>query len=393
MNQRERLLAMIVGGVVIVLSLQWGFNRYREGRDKRDQQIAQLESELQNANTIQLMGVSASDRINEFVSRSLPSDGDRAVGEYAAWLLMLMEASGVSDTDVKNLNSVASGDLYRAYTYRASAIGNMEEIVWLLHAFHRTDYLHRIRTMNIKPNRASGELQLQLSIDVLAMNDADPNQPPPKVPSPLVAADVDVYAEPILNRNFFAPPNQPPRFAGTPTVEAVVGKDFSFTPRFEDPDGDRVAVRLIGTIPDGVQIDEDSGRIRLQKNELGRVSLTVEAEDSGRPSRTVQQNLLVNVVEEPPPPEAPKRMAFDDATQAFLTALVYSRGNWVAWLTVRTKGEKLELRAEDEFEVGMVKGKVIDVTQRFVELEVDDRRFTLRLDGNLAAAAKQSLVD
>ena len=49
MTQRERILAIAVGGVLMVLGLQWGFNRFREARSQRDIQIGQLESELQTA--------------------------------------------------------------------------------------------------------------------------------------------------------------------------------------------------------------------------------------------------------------------------------------------------------------------------------------------------------
>ncbi|QEG40637.1 cadherin repeat domain-containing protein [Roseimaritima ulvae] len=393
MTKRERILAIAVGGILVLLVLQWGLNRFRDARSQRDIQIARMESELQTANGIKRMGLSATDRMAGFLRRSLPSNGDEAVNAYMEWLYTLMEASGVSGTDVKRLNSAASGDLYRAYTYRVSANGDMEEMVWLLHAFHRTDYLHRIRSMTIKPVRGDAQLTLSMTIEVLAMNEAADKQPAPEEPSPLVEEDVEVYVEAILNRNFFAPPNQPPRYAGNRTVEAVVDSEFSFTPKFDDPDGDEVLLRLAGEVPEGVRIDERSGEIRLRRSELGELALTVEARDSGRPARVVQQQLLVNVVQAPPPKEEPKTTAFDDATQAFVTALIYSRGSWEAWVTVRTKGEKLELRAGDEFEVGELSGKVIDVTQKFVQLEVDDRRFTVRLDGNLADAAKQSLVD
>ncbi len=393
MTQRERILTIAVGGVLLLLTLQWGFNRFRDARSQRDIQIGRLESELQTAEGIQRMGLMATDRMAGFISRSLPSNGDEAVNAYMEWLYTLMEASGVSGTDVKSLNSTASGDLYRAYTYRVSANGDLEEMVWLLHAFHRTDYLHRIRSLTVKPVRGSDQLTLSMTIEVLSMNEAAEKQPAPAEPSPMVDDDVDLYVEAILNRNFFSPPNQPPRFAGSRKVEAVVNSDFSFVPAFEDPDGDEVSLRLTGDVPEGVQIDERSGRIRLRRSELGELTLTVEARDSGRPARVVQQTLLVNVVEAPPPPEKPKTTAFDDATQSFVTALIYSRGSWEAWVTVRTKGEKLELRAGDEFSVGELSGKVIDVTQKFVELEVDDRRFPVGLAGNLADAAKKSLVD
>ncbi|WP_153558396.1 cadherin repeat domain-containing protein [Roseimaritima sediminicola] len=392
MTQRERILAIAVGGVLVLIGMQWALNRFRDARSQRDLEISRLESELQTAQSMQLAGLAAADRMSGFIERSLPANADAAVNAYMEWLYTLMDASGVSGTDVRSLNSTASGDLYRVYNYRVSASGDMEEIVWLLHAFHRTDYLHRITTLGIKPNRGSSLLNLSMSIQVLAMNDAAEKQPPPERPSPLIDDDVEKYVATIVNRNYYAPPNQPPRYSGEATVEAVVDADFRFKPNFEDPDGDEVSLRLIGDVPDGVGMDEASGEIRVRRDELGDLTLLVEARDSGRPARIVEQELTISVVE-PPATEEPMQTAFDDATQAFVTALIYSRGSWKAWVTVRTRGEKLELQAGDDFEIGELSGKVVDVTQRFVELEVDDRRFTVGLDGNLAEAAKQSLVD
>ncbi len=397
MNQRERILSGLIGAVLLLVLSQWGLNRYRQARDQRDQKIAQLTNDLQTAELTQAMGMEATEQMEHFVSRSLPSEPDRAAGEYIAWMLMLMEASGVTETAVAyQPNLAGTTSLYRVYTYRASAAGSFEEVLWLLHAFYSTDYLHRIRNVSLRPSpaRRAGEVQLTLVIDVLALNEAAPDQPAPTQPSHLIDQDFANYREPILDRNFFNPPNRPPQFVGSSTMEAVVGRELSFTPQFEDPDGDRVAVRLVDPIPTGVRLDSRSGRISVRRDSVGRVDLQVEARDTGRPQRTVQQRIAVNVVPPPAPTQSSQRpLAFDDATQAFLSALVYSRGDWVAWLTVRTKGEKLELRADDTFEVGSLKGRVVDVTQRFVELEVDDRRFTLALDGNLAAAAKQSQQD
>ncbi|QDS95047.1 hypothetical protein FF011L_38310 [Roseimaritima multifibrata] len=392
MTQRERFLAILVGGVLLLITLQWGINRFRTARADRDTEIARLTNEIETANNMNRLGFASREQMARFVERSLPSDPDRAVSEYSDWLLMLMEASGVTGSEVDSVNNSAFGDLYRVYNFRVSASGDMEKIVWLLHAFHRTDYLQRIRNMTIKPRGIGGDLQLSMSLEVLAMNEASPQQPPPSELSPLVDADVNNYLDPILDRNFFSPPNQSPRFAGEQNVKAILGETLKVSPKFEDPDGDTVSLELLGDIPEGITFNKSTGSIEWKPTELSSIKLRIAATDAGRPSRTVEQVLSVTV-EEPPKEEMAKPASFDEASQAFLNALVYSKGSWEAWMTVRTRGEKLELRAGDEIEVGSVTGKVIDVTQRFIELEVDDRRFTLKLDDNLATAAREALVD
>lgn len=394
MTQRERILAFAVGGVLAIVLLQWGFTKFKDARSSRDQQIAQLEAEVQNAELVQAMGLDATERMEGFIARSLPSDADRAGGEYAAWLLGLMEASGVRNVDVKNLNYAAAGgtEVYRVFSYRGTATGTMEEIVWLLHTFHLTDYLHRIRTLEIKPSaREIDQIDLVMELNVLALNEAAPDQPPPGDPSPLVAGDYESYAEPILDRNLFSPPNEAPRYEGGSSIEAIANRPLEFRPQFDDPEGDDVRIRLVGDVPEGVDYDSDSGRILVRRAEPGVLDLTIEATDDGRPRRTITQPLTVKVVEEPE--EVVREMEFDNATQAFLTALVYSRGQWTAWMTVRTLGKKEVLRKGDEFEVGSVKGTVVDVTQRFIEIEVDQRRTTLGLNDSLAEAVERSQVN
>ena len=60
---------------------------------------------------------------------------------------------------------------------------------------------------------------------------------------------------------------------------------------------------------------------------------------------------------------------------------------------MRTQDKTLKLRVGDQFEIGSLKGKVIEVTPEFVELEIDDRRFTLEPNGILKDAADKSLED
>jgi hypothetical protein len=120
----------------------------------------------------------------------------------------------------------------------------------------------------------------------------------------------------------------------------------------------------------------------------------VRATDNGYPTRSTDQELKIKVVPPPPPPPAePPKLAFDDSTQTVLTGLVHGRNDWTAWMHVRTKNQTLKLRVGDQFEIGSLKGKVIEVTPRFVELEIDDRRFTLKPNGILKEAADRAQED
>lgn len=392
MNQREKLLAIGTGGLVAIIVFQWGLNKYNAAVATRDTRIESLIMEVDTAMQRQNRGIEAGERMAHLISRSLPSDTDKAPSAYTSWLLDLVTSARLSNADVRYVNSIPQEDLYRKYSFSVSGRGNLDNWVEMLHAFHRMDYLHRIRSMDVAPAREGG-LSIKLSIEAISLSAASANQEPPESPSPLVSDDVAEYKEPILNRNFFSPPNQPPRFAGDTSVEAVLNQPFSFVAEFDDPEGDAITYSLAGDVPDGVSIDESSGRLAWNPESKEQLEVVVRATDQGWPAQTAEQRLAIQVVD--PPPEEPEKpeLAFDEAKQAVLTGLVGRQGEWIAWVNLRTKGEIVKLKAGDPFEIGSLKGTVREVNERFAVLEVDDRRFTLKLDGNLATAAAQSQID
>lgn len=141
-------------------------------------------------------------------------------------------------------------------------------------------------------------------------------------------------------------------------------------------------------------MDERSGTLRVKSDEKQEFQIRVKATDNGYPSRTSEQDLTVKVVDPPPPPTLePPKLKFDDAKQTVLTALVHGRNEWTAWMHVRTRDKTLRLKVGDGFEIGSLKGDVIEVTPRYVMLEIEGRRFTLKPAGNLSEAAQRAEED
>ncbi len=393
MNQREKLLAIGVGGLLAIIGLQWGLNKYNRAIALRDTQIDSLIMEVDTAMQRQNRGIEAGQRMAHLLDRSLPSDADKAPSVYTSWLLDLVTETNLSNADVRFVNAMPQGDLYRKYAFSLAGRGELDEWVRLLHAFHAMDYLHRIRSMDVGRAREGG-LSIKMSIEAVSLNAAPTDQPPPATPSPAIAADVEAYLQPILNRNFFAPPNQAPRFAAEERLEAIVDEPFEVAVKFDDPEGDPIEYSLAGEVPAGVTIDRQSGRLQWRPETKETLEVLVRARDQGWPAQTTEQRLAINVVD-PPPPEEPEQapMAFDEAKQAVLTGLVGRQGEWVAWVNLRTRGEILKLKTGDPFEIGSLQGTVVDVTERTAVLEVAGRRFPIQLDGNLAEAAARSQLD
>src|SRR5690606_37409250 len=108
----------------------------------------------------------------------------------------------------------------------------------LMHLFYSKDHLHRISDLQVRPAREGG-LVIDMRGDVIGLTAALPDLPSPRTPSPLVDSFV-AYEEPILNRNFFSPPNQPPRCSRRAGVPVTVGQPASLSLQAEDPEKDRL---------------------------------------------------------------------------------------------------------------------------------------------------------
>ena len=194
-----------------------------------------------------------------------------------------------------------------------------------------------------------------------------------------------------MNRNLYEPPNQAPKYGGRAELEAIVGRDTPAPLSFNDPEGHSIRYEIVDAPEDFVSLDEGSGTLRVRSDEKREFDITVRAIDSGYPRQTSEQRLTVKVVDPPEPePEPAPKLAFDDATQTVLTALVQGRDEWTAWMHVRTRDQTLRLRVGDAFEIGSLKGTVVEVTPRYVMLEIDGRKFELRPSGNLSEAATKN---
>lgn len=86
------------------------------------------------------------------------------------------------------------------------------------------------------------------------------------------------------------------------------------------------------------------------------------------------------IVEKPPAPPKPK---FDEAEQAYLTAVVQSGDRLQAWITVRTKGESLRLFAGDPVKVGLLEGVIESVSQREIVIKTEDASTAVSLGKHL----------
>ncbi|MEM8910248.1 MAG: hypothetical protein AAGC97_00665 [Planctomycetota bacterium] len=390
MTQRERFLALAVGGLIFAVVVQWGFGKYRTALNQRRNRVSMLQNDQQVLNERKLNGAYADRQMGEYLARSLPSDPDRAQSDYQSWLLDTVRKHGLSDAVVDPISVTPVGDLYRRFGFRVSGRTQLPDLVDLLYAVTNKDYLQRIREMNFGPTR-EGDLNVEMTIDSIALGLAPSDAAEPSEGSWRVASDLETYRERILNRNFFQPPNQPPRFNGSRDLVAYRGRPSEERIAFEDPEQTGLKYSLAGELPDWARFDPYRGAFRFSvpadlPQDSEPLTLTVTATDSGYPRRQNEQQLTVRIANPPPPPQREERPGFDDASETYLTALVRGGGDWRAWMNVRPRGKTLKLRVGDAFEIGSVKGTVIEVTPKMAKLEIDGRTYEFRPDQKLTEA-------
>jgi len=387
MTPRERILVVGVGAVLALGGCQYAFSGYRAALAARNTRLSSLDKQLFEARDKHLQGAMADRQMGDYLVRSLPSDSERARADYTRWLFDTITLIELRDASVTFVNAMPVGDLYERYGFKISGKTDGRGWLELMHAFYSKDYLHRISEMTVRPSREGG-LAIDLSIDAISLLAAAKDAPAPKTISPQVG-DFQQYADAILNRNFFSGPNQPPVFKSPEQLATDVGEKSSLKIIAEDVEKDALNYEIVGDAPEGLEIDAKSGEVRWEPVALGTYSLVVKATDNGYPPQSVERKFEVAVVDPPPPPPPATIVpGFDDSTQTVLTALVQGRNDWTAWMKVKTTGKTLKLQPGDKFEIGTLSGAVIEVTSKFVLIEIDGKRFELRPAGVLSEAAK-----
>lgn len=398
MTQRERFLAILVGGGVLLVVFQWCFSSYRGAVKQRQTKLSTVNNQIKTRTEMQLMGELAAAKMDEYALRSLPSDLNQARSLYTAWLLSVLNSNNAKDIKVMpstpmpiRANKPDGFDrLATRLPFNVTANSDIEDFLAILHDIQSKGFLHRIKKVDFKPSRRGEGMEFSLDIHALALATA-PEEPREKDHGAWrVEPDLEAYTKVILNRNLFEPPNNKPAFSGSRDLEGVIGRDESFTLAFKDSEDHGLSYELVDA-PSNAQIDSRTGTLRIRSDETAELEVTVRATDDGYPKQSTEQTLVIKFVEPPPPEEpAPEPLKFDDAKQSYLTGLVQGANDWTAWINVRTQGKTLKLRVGDEFQIGSVRGTIASINADKVEIKLEDKLVTLTSKVALKDAVDQA---
>ncbi len=385
MNQRERILAILVGGLFVLGLGQWGFTKYKTAISQRRAQFESLQDRQLKLTEQRNLGAWADRQMGEYMVRSVSSNTEQARSDYQSWLLEVVDKHQITGAKVDSTSPVP-GPLFNQLKFLVTGRAEAPEILSFLYEIQAKDYLHRIREFDLKPSKTESGFTISLTIEVAALNNAPEKVTAPKTEAWRVESDLFAYAESILNRNLFEPPNSAPSYSGSRTLKATKGREEAFPLAFKDSEQHRLEFDLVDA-PKYVTIDARSGTLRVESDELAEFPVKVRVTDHGFPKRVVEEELTVQVVEPPPAPGPPTpELEFDDAKQTYLTGLVQGADDWTAWMNVRTRGKTLKLRVGDEFEIGSVRGTVDAINADQVTIKIGDKLVTLTSRGTLKSA-------
>lgn len=393
MSKRERFLAIAVAVVIGLFVVQYVVGKFNKTLADKRAAIENARGKSEDMDKEIITGKIAAKKLNEVAMRSLPSKKELAIAQYRDWLTQLGQ-----DVDMKEIyvsqpeTPAATTQAYQAYNFTLRGDVRMDKVFDLMGKYYDKNFIHRVR--NLKMDYKEGQTYtVTLDSQAIAMSAASPEQEPSPDPSGRLAMPIEEYKTVILNRNPFAAPNNAPSIDNK-SVDVQVGSRLSHRLEHKDKEGHGASYKLVSTdLPEGLRLSGSTLTGRF--DEPGKHEVLVEVADDGWPSASREEKIVINVNEKPPEVVEEKKPSFDVATQAFVTGMTKGREGKKVWIRSRTDGKSFTLGEGDEFELGELKAKVLDINldEDFAQLESNGIRWIVDMDMSLAEAFKRASED
>ncbi len=211
-SQRERILAIVTAGLLAVIALRFAYSFwFGTGRELRrlrtnlTEEVARKQSRLEKINR-------AKSQLEEFQRRSLPGDAQLAQSVYSNWLLEVAERSGLDEISVDAGAARTRSGRYTGLRFHLQAEATMDELVEFLFEFYSAGYLHKLRSVTLRPRTRSERLDVAITIEAMSLAGAPVGTELPKLAAPrMQLANLDSYRRTIARKNFFRPYSPPRR--------------------------------------------------------------------------------------------------------------------------------------------------------------------------------------
>ncbi|MDR3181372.1 MAG: hypothetical protein LBT89_00380 [Planctomycetaceae bacterium] len=166
---RERLLLIAAGIVLLIVAVPVLRSLYTESqtlqkqRQKLQDDIAKYQREAEKKTETKA-------RLTDLTSQSLPSKEEMALSQYQSYLMRLATETGIkeyrSDTPAV---SKQKNNLYSKFSFTIHGKGTLQQTAEFLRRFHKTPYLHLIRSVSSRATRKPDEFEITFKVEALSL--------------------------------------------------------------------------------------------------------------------------------------------------------------------------------------------------------------------------------
>jgi len=234
MNKREKILAGFVLALVVLFAGNYLYGSYTRSMHSGDIELQNARTKLAAATKRLKDGQRAALQLQEWQERSLPSDYEKSLSLYKAWLLAKAKDAGLAVNDIKLTPTASNSTAYKAFGYQLVANSSLSSLVTMLYEFYRSPQLHQITRLQVSRPPGSTQLQVTLDVEALCLKGAVAKDKLPEGDSKrLKLASADAYKKSMAERDIvtvYSPPRPPapPRVDRKDTTPAP--------PKFDDAD-------------------------------------------------------------------------------------------------------------------------------------------------------------
>lgn len=384
MTQREKLLSILVGICLFSIVLYAGWSRVSKMFQTREANIETLLSQKARQDRTMLKARRANRDLAVLRKRSLPADLSKARTSYRQWLLDVGEELGLEPKVTPKDGANLRGQSYKEMKFQIDCKATLHQLTQLLHRFYESDDLHRIQTLNLKPQPDSKLFAVVLSIEAIALPDAVDRKTVGDIKSErLDGRPVEEFVQSIVHRNVFGQPNEAPKLERIRKETVEIGKTMEVALKAKDDEKDKLTYTLEGDdLPEGIEIDEKKSVVRWRPRTEAEFKVTVKVTDDGFPAMSDTTTFEVVARKPRPKKEAPKD-EFDDSKFAFIIGTFEEDGERELWLNIRTKGKVRKLQVGDRVNVGTFRGKISKIGLNEYEFETADGLIEVRIGQSL----------
>ena len=398
MNQRERLLASIVGGMILIMLGYFIWSSVTEVSRNRHNRLNALQQQLDQQQTTLDAASRATRELRKLNERSLPKDPEQANSMYSEWLLDLVDRVGFRNPSVRTADRRIRREYFDRLRFDVEADATLDQLADFLAKFYLSGDLHKIRNMTLNPIPDSRHIDLLITIETVILPNSQRKSVGDIQSDDVDALAVEVSRDLLRNRAMLFPANIAPLVDPISDKRIVQGRRWRYEVRATDPDPwDELFFDLKSELPDGFSIEQranDRAVLTWVPTELGEFEVELLVTDTGNPPMESTRKFRLSVVEPPPPTESAKTdrvVGFDHATQTFLVACVSNQDGYRAWFDVRTQGKIIKLGVGDAIRIGSIRGELSAISRRHAEILTDRGRLHVPIGRRLSEATLEEV--